>query len=117
MLAIIIESLLACILLYLCSVFENVAAIITMQTLSIGFLNGLIYYTMITSMWKTFPEIKSKITGASLVSLAIAPSFYNTITHHLVNPNDVAASHTVFEKGLEVKYFEKEIFLNITNLY
>ena len=51
------------------------------------------------------------------MSVALAPPFYNYITHEIVNPEDHPASNTVFEKGLEIKYFDSRVFNNVKTMF
>ena len=68
-------------------------------------------------MWRNFPEKKSKITGIILLAVAVAPSFYNSITHTIVNPEDLPATETVFEKDLEIKYFSEEVYNRVPIMF
>ena len=60
--------------------------ILTFQVFSYGLMEGILAYTMLTYVWKLYPEMQSRITGIASFSVAFAPPFYNYITHLIVNP-------------------------------
>ena len=111
------ESLLYVLGIFLGSYFYNAYLIIFCQIFSLGIMGGILYYTMLTFLWEIFPDIKSKITGIALFSVALSPSLYNYFTHVIVNHDDHPANDSVMEKGLEVKYFGSEIFSKVPLMF
>lgn len=51
------------------------------------------------------------------MAIAVAPSFYNYVTHSIVNPDDLPANETVFEKDLEIKYFSEEVYNRVPTMF
>ena len=82
----IIESALFVSGIFLCSVFSSVAGILALQIFSYGLMEGILAYTMLTYIWKLYPEMQSRITGIASFSVAFAPPCFNYITHYTVNP-------------------------------
>ena len=63
----------------------------------------------VSTSWKYFPNNKGLVTGIVLCGFGFGPFFFNIITTHIVNPNNLKAD----SNGM----FPPEVYQNVPKMF